>query len=395
VEKTIAKSPIEFFRPCFPKSVAASLILVACIAVLGCILFAGLWPFHAPKNQVSWSSDGDGLFFGKYGSIVSATPFSASQLGPAHSCSLEIWLQPMRIHSSGTILAFYQPERQVTTFSLRQSLGDLTLQSASNKYSGRARKIRIYVDDVLRHAGPILITIRSDKSGTEVFADGLIIRRFENFEVSVQDLTGQLIVGNSPVTTDDWSGKVRGLAIYDYELSADEVLQHFANWMHNDRSDHLIGASPVALYLFREGTGNKVHNLANSATDLLIPERFFVLHGQFLERPWDEFRPNWNYWKDLGINIAGFIPFGFFYAYLFQVHGFKRVALMTIAFGFVVSLTIEVLQAFLPTRDSGMTDLITNTLGTALGTIAFTLGKVHGYGCGSGTSRSKCWAAKS
>ncbi len=33
----------------------------------------------------------------------------------------------------------------------------------------------------------------------------------------------------------------------------------------------------IALYLFNEGTGNVVHNQIDSATDLTIPERFFVL----------------------------------------------------------------------------------------------------------------------
>ena len=40
-----------------------------CAAVLIIILIAGLWPFHAPKNQVSWLSNGNGLHFGEYGVV--------------------------------------------------------------------------------------------------------------------------------------------------------------------------------------------------------------------------------------------------------------------------------------------------------------------------------------
>ena len=184
-----------------------------------------------------------------------------------------------------------------------------------------------------------------------------------------------MIVGNSPVTTDDWSGQVRGLAVYGRELTADEVSSHFANWTKGEGKGLAATEGALSLYTFNEEGGNIVHNQIDSATDLLIPDRFFVLHEQFLERPWDEFRQDWNYWNDVGINIAGFIPLGFsFFAYLLTVRKIRRPVLVTVALGFAVSLTIEVLQAFLPTRDSGMTDLITNTLGTALGVLAFKYG---------------------
>ena len=38
-----------------------------CASVLAGILIAGLWPFHAPKNEVSWLINGNGLHIGRYG----------------------------------------------------------------------------------------------------------------------------------------------------------------------------------------------------------------------------------------------------------------------------------------------------------------------------------------
>jgi hypothetical protein len=345
---------------------------IICAGVLCGILVAGLWPFHAPRNDVRWLSAGAGLLFGKYGSIVSATAFDPKSRRADSSCSLEIWLEPKRIRSSGTILAFYQPVRQVNPFSLRQSLGDLVLQRASRNESGQPKKAKIYVDDIFSQQQPVLVTISSNQSGTTVFANGVFAGKFEDFRLSNQDLNGRLVVGNSPVTTDDWSGQLRGIALYDRELTVDEVSQHFVNWTNGNRVRLAQSEGAIAIYPFNEGEGKVVHNLLDSATDLLIPERFFVLHAQFLERPWDEFRRDWNYWKDVGINVAGFVPLGIvFCAYFSLVRKVEHPVAVTIALGFAVSLNIEVWQAFLPTRDSGMTDLITNTLGTVIGVMLF------------------------
>ena len=87
-----------------------------------------------------------------------------------------------------------------------------------------------------------------------------------------------------------------------------------------------------------------------------------------LNDPGTNLIPAWGYCKDVLINIGGFIPLGFFfYAYFSLVWRPARPVLATIFFGAIVSLAIEVLQSFLPTRDSGITDIITNTLGTAIG----------------------------
>jgi glycopeptide antibiotics resistance protein len=96
------------------------------------------------------------------------------------------------------------------------------------------------------------------------------------------------------------------------------------------------------------------------------------VHQTLLELPWNEFHRQWSYLKDVLINIAGFVPLGvFFYAYFSSARRIRCAAVATAILGLIVSLTIEVLQAHLPTRNSGVTDVITNTLGTCIGIVIY------------------------
>jgi VanZ family protein len=180
-------------------------------------------------------------------------------------------------------------------------------------------------------------------------------------------LTGQLVIGNNPVVDNGWQGQLRGLAIYNRELTPAEVMQHYVAWTTHSTKE-IESENPTALYLFTEGAGNVVQNQMDSGNYLQFPQRYFVLHQQILETPWNEFDPSWGYYKNVLINIGGFVPLGFFFcAYFSLVWRPARPVLATIVFGGILSLAIEVLQSFLPTRDSGVTDIITNTLGTAIG----------------------------
>src|ERR1700735_3312633 len=77
-----------------------------CASVLAGILIAGLWPFHAPKNEVNWVTSGTGLHFGTYGLILSSKASTLPGLRDATSFSLEIMLRPDRIDRGGTLLGF-------------------------------------------------------------------------------------------------------------------------------------------------------------------------------------------------------------------------------------------------------------------------------------------------
>ena len=268
---------------------------------------------------------------------------------------------------SSTLLSFYD-DSQGGGIAIRQSLDDLVFSRGSGDPRSPFKHRNVFLDHVFEKGRPVQITLTSASGELKIYLDGVLRKSAKNFEMRPDDFTGTLVLANTPYDNLSWTGTVRGLAIYDHALGAEEVRQHGALW-HKDR-EAMRGQldRPYALYLFDEQSGTVLHNLGKAGSDLEVPPNYFVFDPGFLVPFWKEFRADRTYLKDLAINVFGLVPLGVCFGALFAwMAGRERSMRYATVLGFCVSLTIEILQRFIPTRFSGTTDLITNTFGSWLG----------------------------
>lgn len=329
------------------------------LITLAITIIAGLWPFHIPDNDVSWINSARGLVFGKHATVRSCTAFRSPTPG-ADEFALELWVIP-RQKSSSTLLVFSTPDNS-SRFVIRQSVTDVVLVKDHTK---------LFVDEVLRPGRSTFITISGNPHQVVVYVNGNRVRSFSGLPITGSDLTGTLILGVSSTENDSWSGRLLGLALYRTALNDSRVGEHFENWVKDGRPSVSSDDQAAAIYTFDEGGGAIAHNLIAGQPDLQIPAKFTLLHQAFLTPVWKEFYPELSYLEDLVINVAGFIPLGFFFYPRRPSKYCKLPGLCTVLLGLAVSLVIEITQSHLPTRQSGTTDLITNTLGTAIGVWLF------------------------
>ncbi|HKV41634.1 MAG TPA: VanZ family protein [Blastocatellia bacterium] len=317
----------------------------------------------------------DGLELGKYGTVLSSGPLEDGHSWRDPSGSIEIWAQPTRWMSSATVLALYRPEQGVLV-TLRQSLTDLELVSETSDNSNRPIRRHFYVADAfapaLQRKKPVFIAVTVGPRGTIVYLDGRLARGVPGLWIPAQAFSGRVILGDSARQPDSFRGQIRGLAIYSSELNGEQVFEHYRNWTHSGSPEVQPDPQCLALYLFTERTGRVAHNQARAKGDLLIPERYMVIDKIALEPFWKEFNFSESYWSGNLKNIIGFIPLGFcFFAYFGASPSHTHALRWTFVVGLLVSVAIEVFQAYLPSRDSGTTDIFTNVLGTYLGVLCY------------------------
>ena len=362
----------------FHKKISLKCLVGVSVAILFGILIFGLIPkdFHF-SNGVNWIKDQAGIRFSKYG-IAYTHPFIElveGEISEPNSFSIEIALKPESYDEKGFnfILALHSGENSHQLL-MGQYLSWIILMNGDD-YDHKRRTKRIAVNTASPSPTARFVTITTGKEGTQVYLNGQRVRTKKNLTLKIPNgRKARLMIGNSTNGRNSWQGDVYGLAFYGHTLTAQDAARHFNRWFQDQNFSFAKKDKPSVLYFFDEKEGLKALDHSGGNHHLEIPSKMQILEREILSPTWSLFKLNRSFIKDFVLNLVGFIPFGFILsATLFKLGGTfeKNNVLITVVLCFTLSLIIEILQAWIPSRDSNILDLILNTLGALIGTIIY------------------------
>ncbi|RLB12257.1 MAG: hypothetical protein DRG82_17275, partial [Deltaproteobacteria bacterium] len=353
------------------------------IALMLVALFFGLWPRGFDfSNEVTWLPSQPGLRFKEYGVAYTAPvkEWGNEADAEASDFSVEIALRPRSYHDNGFnfILVVHNGDdrAQLVVGQWRSWL----IVMNGDDYDHRRKTKRIAIKFTISPSRYRFVTITTGRKGTRIYLDNRLIRIEKDLMLTIpKGQKTRLFLGNAPDGRQSWRGDILGLAWYDHVLGDQDVAMHFRQW---SRSQNFLFArkyKPFLLYVFDEKNGRKVIDQSSGNHDLKIPSKMVLLDKKILSLRRVRSDVDSGFVEDVFLNFIGFIPLGFVFMMTFvTAAGFfrKRHIWMTISLCFGISLTIEILQAWIPSRSSDCLDLLLNTFGALLGTMMY----VWGYG---------------
>jgi VanZ family protein len=355
---------------------------IICIVIVLITLVAGLWPFNFfLGNKVEWLMDRNGVHFYGQGMIISTEALNDFQNPsfPDRSITLEFWLRPLSVtRNLPHILTLYDGKAPDIAL-VGQWKTHLIIRSRTDNPSAHKRGKpyqEIGLSNALLKNRDVFITITSGSDGSVIYINGRLAQAYPRHRLLAETTPGdvRMIIGNGPTGKSYWNGNLMGLAVYNGALSADQVFSSYKIWTGHAAPPNSTGEGCLGMYFFQEKAGTVVHNACGPGFALAMPTTFKPLQRIVLSPPWQDFRWDWSFVSDVAVNIAGFIPLGFFFS-VFLWRSTQRgkyfVYTTTLLMGFGLSLAIELTQVYLPTRYSQLADLVCNVAGTILGLVIF------------------------
>jgi hypothetical protein len=245
-------------------------------------------------------------------------------------------------------------------------------------YNNKQRWPRIVGRDVFSSQQTLYLTITSGERGTNLYVDGTLVDANKKWRLSipVEGDPLRLVLGNSVHGNDGWQGDLHGLAISGEAISAESVRRRFENWTADRRLNAIKQDSTLLLLTFDQKNAAQFADQSGNENHLKIPQQMIALQKTILASALHPVIWNRTIVGDMLVNVVGFMPLGIVFFGLFQCSSGSftmHSQLLAVLFCLLISLGIELAQAWIPTRYSTQLDLILNTFGAWLGIVGWKL----------------------
>lgn len=347
--------------------------LYASVVTFLAVLFFGLTPKgYDFSNHVSWIAEGPGIHFDKYG--IAYTQLDGKlleQIDRKDGFSVLMVLGYGRLdhNGSGHIFTLHAGEdsKQMVIWQWFSHI----IAMNDTDYAHRRKIGRVSAKIPGSTEQKIFLCLTTGSNGTTLFFNGQAVSSNDTLRLDFPTgIQTTLVLGNSIYGNGSWRGDISGLALFDRELQSESILSLYDFWIENQSFAVAEKENPFLHYLFNEKKGARIINQAGGSTPLLIPSRATPLRKKMLAESLSDSGLTGGLTYDALINLAGFVPLGFFLtAFLMTSGGLpeKRSIVYAVIFCFSLSLAIEIYQAWIPSRSSQFLDLLLNTTGAFLG----------------------------
>jgi VanZ family protein len=360
------------------------LLTLGCVGV---VVWAGLWPFDFwADNAVRWDTEAKGLdFYYDY-----AAPQRYQRPGIVYTPEPIVFHRGIDGPGELTVeLTSRTRARGCADFCIMLCLLDesghasLLIGRWKSAIVVRVRKLRddgtygyreIDIADAPRDE-PEMVTITSGPKGTRLYLNGVESGYYPEVVLIPpgQDYSHRVVLGAGPDGRTPWSGILYGLSFYRRFLDRATIQRHYQQGSSGAAQTIAPAENLMARYDFLKGSGQTIRTESGEAPGLLIPAHFVILKRIFLQPFWGDSRVKLSDSQDILLNVLGFIPLGFCLAGWLRrgERSWLLITISTAVIGVALSAGIELSQAFTPARDSSALDLLSNTLGSLAGAVAF------------------------
>lgn len=348
---------------------------VLAVTAIVIVLFFGLRPKDWDiSNNIKWLPNEKGLRFENPGIAYVNDLHLFSSKEDAGEFSIQMSVAPESLRKLGfrPILMLHGGEdlHQLAVWHWGASL--IVMNGDDYDYS---RKLpRITALDALVPSEASFITVTSSNSGTRLFINGTLVNENKNWKIAIPKAGEKLrlILGNSVYGKHGWQGEIYGLAFYAKALSPEKVQKQYEKWLRQKDFVAEVKDELLLLYSFNEFDGHLIPDQTGRNQPLQVPSRPIMLKKTILSSPYHNFNPTQSFFIDATLNLIGFMPLGaLLYCWLgkrLSLPGVYRGAVIVV-FCFFLSLSMEIVQVWLPYRASSLSDLVLNTLGAGFGVL--------------------------